>query len=270
MSEKQQKRQQEEVLNPLAVAKLLGPSNPKLDHLIRFLNTVRGTDKVLMFIQYWSKVIIWFLQRRSPALKTASSAISLIQRIKNFAGPVSDFRILLRYYGLLPMVQYMNYIEFNQPSSKLALTIERLQNWANVIYYPLEHIYWLGAHEVIPISEEKTNKIGMWSCRFWAAYVILEYGRLAEQYRNLRTRETGLLKRIKAGDIETHEDPEAEMASIKAERTSMIVNTCINTGYLPLTVHWSLERSSFPDVLVGVFGGFASVFQIYAAWKATA
>lgn len=48
-SEKQQqKRPQEEALNPLAIAKLLGPSNPKLDHLIRFLNTVRGTDKVLM------------------------------------------------------------------------------------------------------------------------------------------------------------------------------------------------------------------------------
>lgn len=128
------------------------------------------------------------------------------------------------------MVQYMNYLEYNQPPSQLALTIERLQNWANIIYYPLEHIYWLGAHQVIPISEEKTNKIGMWSCRFWAAYVILEYGRLGEQYRNLKKRETGLLKRIKAGDIETHEDPEAEMASIKAERTSMIVNTCINTG----------------------------------------
>lgn len=37
-----------EKLNPLAVAKLLGPSNPKLDHLVRFLNSVRGTDKVLM------------------------------------------------------------------------------------------------------------------------------------------------------------------------------------------------------------------------------
>ncbi|KAG2228584.1 hypothetical protein INT48_000004 [Thamnidium elegans] len=226
MSEKRQ----QEVTNPLAIAKLLGPSNPKLDHLIRFLNSVRGTDKVLMFIQYWSKIVIWFLQRRSPTLKTASTAISLIQRVQNFSGPVSDFRILLRYYGLLPMVQYMNYLEYNQPASKLSLTIERLQNWANIIYYPLEHIYWLGAHQVIPISEEKTNKIGMWSCRFWAAYVILEYGRLAEQYRNLRKKETGLLKRIKAGDVETHEDPEAEMASIKAERTSMIVNTCINTG----------------------------------------
>lgn len=37
-----------EPLNPLAVAKLLGPSTPTLDHLVRFLGTVRGTDKVLM------------------------------------------------------------------------------------------------------------------------------------------------------------------------------------------------------------------------------
>ncbi|KAI8989384.1 peroxisomal biogenesis factor 11 [Pilobolus umbonatus] len=260
----------QETLNPLAIAKLLGPSNPKLDHLIRFLNSVRGTDKVLMFIQYWSKVIIWFLQRRSPALQAVGKGVSLIQRIKNFSGPVSDFRILLRYYGLLPMVQYMNYIEYNPPQSKLALTIERLQNWSNIIYYPLEHIYWLGCHQVIPISQEKTDKIGMWSCRFWAAYVVLEYGRLFEQHRCLKEKETSLLKRIKSGDIGVKEDPEAEMGEIKAERTTMIINACINTGYLPLTVHWSLERSSFPDVLVGVFGGFASVFQIYSAWKATA
>ncbi|KAG0169115.1 hypothetical protein DFQ28_003929 [Apophysomyces sp. BC1034] len=252
-----------EPLNPLAIAKLLGPSNPKLDHLIRFLNSVRGTDKVLMFIQYWSKVVVWWLQRRGGVSGAAT-------RITNLSSPVSDFRILLRYYGLLPMVQYMNYIEFNPPASRLALTIERIQNWCNIIYYPLEHTYWLGAHQVLPISEEKTNKIGMWSCRFWAAYVVLEYGRLAEQYRLLRQRETGLLKRIKAGDITTEEDPEVEMAKIKAERTSIVVNTCINSGYLPLTVHWSLEKSSFPDVLVGVCGGFASIFQIYAAWKSAA
>lgn len=42
------------------------------------------------------------------------------------------------------------------------------------------------------------------------------------------------------------------------------------TSYLPLTVHWSLEKSSFPDVLVGVFGGFASIFQIYATWQSIA
>ncbi|KAI7871881.1 peroxisomal biogenesis factor 11 [Spinellus fusiger] len=254
-------------VSPLAVAKLLGPSNPTLDRLVRFLSSVRGTDKVLMFIQYWSKILVWFLQRRSPPLKIAVSVLTLAQRIQNFASPVSDFRILLRYYGLLPLLQYMNYIEHHPPASATALHIERLQNWCNVIYYPLEHIYWLGAHQIIPVSEEKTNAIGMWSCRFWAAYVLLEYARLADQHSGLKQRETDLLRRIKAGDIQTEEDPEADMARIKAERQSMLISACINTGYLPLTVHWSLKHSNFPDVLVGVFGGFASVLQIYTAWK---
>ncbi|KAI9265065.1 peroxisomal biogenesis factor 11 [Phascolomyces articulosus] len=249
-------------LNPLAIAKLLGPSNPKLDHLVRFLNTVRGTDKVLMFIQYWSKILIWLLNKRAGGLAT--------KRIQNFAGPVSDFRILLRYYGLLPMVQYMNYLEYNKPASKLALAIERVQNLSMIIYYPLEHIYWLSAHDVLPISTEKSDRIGIWSCRFWAAWVVMEYGRLYEQYRLLKKRETGLLKRIKAGDIETDEDPEAEMASIKAERSSIMVNTIINSGYLPLTAHWSVEQGLISDVWVGVFGGIAAIFQIKAAWQATA
>ncbi|KAI8065687.1 peroxisomal biogenesis factor 11 [Gongronella butleri] len=248
--------------NPLAIAKHLGPSNPRLDHLLRFLNTVRGTDKVLMFIQYWSKILVFLLQRRAGGRG--------VQRVQNLAGPVSDFRILLRYYGLLPMVQYMNYIEYNPSPSAFHQTIERLQNWANVIYYPLEHIYWLGAHQVIPMTEQKTNKIGIWSCRFWATYVVLEYVRLYEQYRMLRARETSLLKRIKAGDINDDEDPEQEMAAMKRERWAMLVNLGINSGYFPLTVHWSIENSGFPDVMVGVCGGFASLLQIYAAWRDTA
>jgi hypothetical protein len=50
-----EKKPQKEVINPLAIAKLLGPSNPKLDHLIRFLNSVRGTDKVLMVTFFFKK-----------------------------------------------------------------------------------------------------------------------------------------------------------------------------------------------------------------------
>ena len=40
--------------------------------------------------------------------------------------------------------------------------------------------------------------------------------------------------------------------------------------YLPLTVHWSLEKGLISDVMVGVFGGFTSILQVYAAWCATA
>ncbi|CAO3584528.1 unnamed protein product [Absidia cylindrospora] len=43
-TEKEQQQQQQPVkesFNPLAIAKYLGPSTPKLDHLLRFLNSVR-------------------------------------------------------------------------------------------------------------------------------------------------------------------------------------------------------------------------------------
>ncbi|CDH58280.1 hypothetical protein RO3G_04077 [Lichtheimia corymbifera JMRC:FSU:9682] len=252
-----------EPLNPLAIAKLLGPNTPTLDHFIRFFSTVRGTDKVLMFISYWSKVVIWFLQRRGVDPKIA-------MRIQNLAGPASDFRMLLRYYGLLPMIQYMKYLEYNKPPSKLTLHVERIQNLSMLFYYPLEHLYWLGAHQIVPMTENKANKISVWSCRAWAVWVILEFVRLGEQYRVLKHRETGLLKRIKAGDIESDEDPEAEMASMKAERSSIFVNTMMNIGYFPLTLHWSREAGLIPDVVVGMCGGFASLFQLYAAWRDTA
>ncbi|CAO3680643.1 unnamed protein product [Umbelopsis ramanniana] len=257
-------------LNPLTIAKVLGPSTPLLDRVIRFLNTVRGTDKVLMNIQYWSKIVIWFLQRRAgPAPIKGPAITTLAQHIKNFAGPVSDFRILLRYYGLLPMIQYMAYLEHNPSPSRLHLNLERIQNASMVIYYPLEHLYWLGAHNVIPLSEKKTNSIGIWSCRFWALWVVLEFGRIAEQYRLLKRKEKTLVKSIKDGEITEKTEREQQIASIKNEKKSLLLGTVINTGYLPLTVHWSLENSSFPDVLVGLFGGIAAVCQVYAAWQAT-
>ncbi|KAG2187481.1 hypothetical protein INT44_005170 [Umbelopsis vinacea] len=257
-------------LNPLTIAKLLGPSTPLLDRVIRFLNTVRGTDKVLMNIQYWSKIVVWFLQRRAgPASIKGPAVITLAQHIKNFAGPVSDFRILLRYYGLLPMIQYMAYLEHNPSPSRLHLNLERIQNLSMVIYYPLEHLYWLGAHNAISLSEKKTNSIGIWSCRFWALWVVLEFGRIAEQYRLLKKKETSLIKKIKDGEITDQAEKQQQIASIQSEKKSMLLGTVINTGYLPLTVHWSLENSTFPDVLVGLFGGIAAVCQVYAAWQAT-
>ncbi|KAG0084928.1 hypothetical protein BGZ93_004254 [Podila epicladia] len=252
----------------LALGKLF-PANPTLDHAVRFLSQVRGTDKTLMVVQYFSKIFIWYFLKRGRD--------STAQRIKNLAGPISDFRILLRYYGLLPLVQWMQYVDNNPSPSPLLLLLDRLQNICNLIYYPLEHIYWLGAHEVIPISMEKTNKIAIWSCRFWAAYVFLQFIHLAEEYRLYKARVQSVKTQIKAADTKATETGEpadktvykSELASLKAEKKGIIINTIINTGYLPLTVHWSLEKSSFPDVGVGMFGGVAALAQFYVAWKSS-
>ncbi|KAI8916115.1 peroxisomal biogenesis factor 11 [Gorgonomyces haynaldii] len=220
-----------------------------LDKLCRFLNSVRGTDKALMLVQYSSKIIIWHLQRLNKDSKLAV-------KVGNFSGPVSDFRILLRYYGLLPLVQWILYTEKNPSPNPLMQTIIRLQNVSNLIYYPLEHTYWLALHKVIDLSDETRDKIGMWSCRFWALYVVLYFYQLYEEYKDLKRKE---LKKL----------DDKQIKQLKDEKENLVVNTVINAAYFPLTVHWSLEKSSFPDIGVGIFGTIASVFQIYAAWKST-
>jgi hypothetical protein len=116
-------------------------------------------------IQYATKIINWHLRNGDPSSPLA-------QRLANLAGPVSDFRILLRYYGLIPLVQWIRYSEKNPAPTKKLQWLTRAQNFVNVCYYPLEHAYWLGLHQVIPMTPATRDKIGMWSCRFWAGYVV--------------------------------------------------------------------------------------------------
>lgn len=249
------------------------PSPPTLDRLIRFLNTIGGTDKTLMVIQYFSKVLMWYYNRNGKS--------SVAVRIGNFSGPVSDFRILLRYYGLLPMIQWAKYIEQTPPASPLLKRLERIEVISNILYYPLEHIYWLGAHNVIPISQATVNKVGMWSCRFWALYVLVHFVHLAEEYRLLKIKGRRLTAKL-AKDGESTEKPAGSSsgvavvtdpasidarASLDEEYKALALNTVVNAAHLPLTVHWSLENSGFPDVGVGFFGTIAAAVQFYNTWK---
>jgi hypothetical protein len=220
-----------------------------LEKLCRFLNSVRGTDKVFMFIQYSFKIITAFLLRKNPES-------SLATRLLNFSNPISDTRILLRYYGLIPLYQWIRYSEkFPAPTQKLQWII-RLENLVNVLYYPLEHLYWLGLHSVVPISPQLRDKIGMWSCRFWASYVILYFYQLFEEYKMLQQKKLG---KVSSQDLQV----------IKSEQKVLFLNTVVNSAYFPLTVHWSLENSSLSDLGVGVFGTVAAIGQIILAWKAS-
>ncbi|ORX82080.1 hypothetical protein K493DRAFT_326973 [Basidiobolus meristosporus CBS 931.73] len=226
----------------LVRASIAGP-NPNLDRLVKLFSTFRGNDKVLMLIQYTCKILVaYFNYRKKPGLAT---------RFANLGGPTADFRILLRYSGLVPMLQAILAVERSPPASRTLLWVERLQNLSMVIYYPLEHIYWLGAHNVIPLSTEKTNKISLWSCRFWAAYVVLQFIHSYEEYRLWNVKRIGLLK--KSGEDSV--DPN-EMEALMAEKRSIK-----DVAY---------QKSPIPEWFIGVCGVVAGLYQLQFAWESTA
>jgi hypothetical protein len=131
--------------------------------------------------------------------------------------------------GLLPIFQWLGSMEQTQPPSRKLLTIERLQGWSMLAYYPLEHVCFLAAQKIITLKAQRLNRIAIWSCRFWAAYVILQFVHLKEDNRILRLRE----KSLKGAEnvAEQRED-------ISRRKRALWNEFLVNVGYLPLTIHW--------------------------------
>ncbi|KAJ3514908.1 hypothetical protein NLJ89_g2089 [Agrocybe chaxingu] len=109
------------------------------------------------------------------------------------------------------------------------------------------------------------NTLGIWSCRCWAVYVVLHFAHLIEDRKLLKQRHSSLRKAKGTGLTKE------EKAEMQQRWDAFWSEVIINLGYLPLTIHWSLEKGLFKnDLWVGVFGLIASVASFRTGWKATA
>jgi len=235
-----------------------------------------------MIIQYALKLVIPFLNLRArlqhraglrkDAISPAAGSLSKLYAL------IGDSRMLWRFWGLLPIYQWMTSLERMPPPTRKLMNIERLQGWSMLAYYPLEHLYYLRVNGLLsqsitlPFIKKKIhldiNKLGLWSTRFWALYVFLQFSHLREDFKLLKIREKALSKaKGKAKAI----DETAEKTELASRWDALVNELAVNIGYLPLTLHWSLEKGLFDnEVWVGIFGLIAGVASFRSGWKATA
>ncbi|KAF8896178.1 hypothetical protein BD779DRAFT_1494366 [Infundibulicybe gibba] len=234
---------------------LLQPSET-VDHLVRYLGTWSGSDKLFMVIQYAVKLIVPLLHLRARlqhrvGLKKEpfSRAAAGYAKLGSILG---NSRTMWRIWGLLPIVQWLISLERNpQPTRKL-LVIERLQGWSMLAYYPLEHFSYLSTSGIIPSTIPTLSSIfstgkpitldpdslGIWSCRFWALYVFLQFAHLREDWKLLQAHKKSLRK-VKGSGLASSE------RELQQRWDSYWNDLVTNIGYLPLTLHWSLKQGLF-------------------------
>jgi hypothetical protein len=136
-------------------------------------------------------------------------------------------------------------MERNPPPTRTLHTIERLQGWSMLGFYPLEHLYYLRAHNLIPTSipslsailgrsskriSLNENKLILWSSRFWLLYIVLQFAHLREDRKLLLTRHRNLRKG-KGLSAEDKEDLRKRWDSLGNELVA-------NAANLPLALHW--------------------------------
>jgi len=147
---------------------------------------------------------------------------------------------------LLPIFQWLISLERKPQPTRNLQVIERLQGWAMLGYYPLEHLSYLVSHGIIParirnpvsvFSGKKTvgldgGVLGRWSCRFWALYVLLQFAHLGEDRQLLRSRQKALRKARGTGLTAM------EKQELGQRWDGWWSEVVVNLGYLPLTIHW--------------------------------
>ncbi|KAF8972161.1 hypothetical protein BDZ97DRAFT_1783476 [Flammula alnicola] len=240
---------------------LVKPSET-LDHLVRYLGTWSGSDKLFMVIQYALKLIVPFLELRArlqhrAGMRDAPKSQSA-EGYAKLSSLLGDSRTLWRIWGLLPIFQWLISLERSPPATRKLLTIERLQGWSMLAYYPLEHLYYFGLHGIIPssipspstiFSAKKRrlaldfNKIAIWSTRFWAIYVVLHFAHLMEDRKLLKLRHSSIRK-AKGTGLTREEKSEMEQ-----RWDAFWSEVVINLGYLSNRYYFrrSLEKGLFKN-----------------------
>jgi Peroxisomal biogenesis factor 11 (PEX11) len=252
------------ITSPTAPSSFLHPS-PLLDRICKWLSTLVGTDQLIMLIQYSVDIITHHMDVHTPArllalighyfpmltyppMKLSSPPSILSTCLKRLSAKLADGRILLRLQGIIPTFQWFLATHASPPSDPTLAKVAKLQTYANLLYYPLENAAYLASHSILPMSKRTESELWLWSSRFWAAYVALEFVRL---YRERELNRKG---------------KEVEKSTPEGRNKRWWAQLLINLAYAPQTIHWSIEGGLFRDVEVAYFGVIAAITSIYLAW----
>jgi hypothetical protein len=154
----------------------------------------------------------------------------------------------------------MSLSKYPPATTKLA-TIERFQCYMMLAYYPLEHLFYLRVHDIIPPfiwvpwSWKPTllhpGKLVKWSCRFLAVYLLLQFAHLNEDRKLLLKKERALTKA-------SGEEAETERVELKKKWAALKVATISTACKLPTSLHWYVLFSPY-FAACSLFPGFGTI-----------
>ncbi|KAG7381689.1 hypothetical protein PHYPSEUDO_005736 [Phytophthora pseudosyringae] len=142
--------------------------------------------------------------------------------------------------------------------------IVSLQALSMLVYYPLEHISYVGfvAPKLLNID---AMKISRKSCQAWGIYILLDVYANALRIRALTAKE----KQIKEEEDISDEERATQLAAIQARRRELYYVQLRNFFYAGSCLHWSLEKGFLPEPLVSFFCAAEAGVGLWRSWKNT-
>ena len=180
------------------------------------------------------------------------------QSVSALARVGDDVRIFSRLWGLLKIWSCAARLWRSTPKDRATRSILWTQVVAGFTLKYMENCAYLASKGVLGFSEKKIGRWYKWSARLWATHVLLELVRLA--------RETAV--HDQEGSSGDADGDEKEMKIAKAKQvTKWWRDVYVNVAWMPLTIHWSMERGFAGEGLIALLGWIPGVVSRKEASK---
>ncbi|XP_072759387.1 peroxisomal membrane protein 11C [Anoplolepis gracilipes] len=213
-----------------------------------YLKTYSGRDKMLRTLSYSAKLFT-----------VCTSSKNTEKKLETFGSQMSHCRMMLRLLDDLPMLHYIiTYGWGKKEPDWLIRWSQVIQNVVDIIYYPIEHIYWAGQHKIISINSDKWSLATTW---FWIVSLHLSLFRSLRLLQKLQKYKMGL-KKINPDAQNTLKEVNEQQQNAVLVCTRLALDITYAISYLPPGVLWG---GRFRTWHVGALGTISSLIGLYQA-----
>merc|ERR1712137_64650 len=187
-----------------------------------------GWDSVLRLLGYAAKIAYALLQTKSKVLAT---------KVKVIDSTISEYRTVTRFTGIPDSVEgFVSQFSKQSKEDPVIYNAEMAQHISMLAYYPLEHLSYLRDKNILKGSSDDT---WLYSSRAWAIWTLLEIFIQQRKYATATDKEKKYIR--------------------------LYLLKCFSD--FCLAYHWSVKKSMFSDLTIGVIGFIGTSISLYQKWN---
>lgn len=230
-----------------------------LESLVNVLESYRGRDKVIRTVCYGSQLVGGVLPEMTE------SAAQLGKSLLLFSAQLSQCRTVLRLFDDLSMLAYSQSYGLGAREKDLSLRwMSVLNNLADQLYYPCEHIAWAAETDLIKVQPDKW---WTFSTTLWGVSLLLGILRSIRLLMLLRRK-----LRTCAGNNVNIDGNISSQSQLRRQMRLEFLSVLSSMADLSNAIHWMppgfLWAGYFPNWLVGLMGttsSFMGLIQMNAS-----
>ncbi|KAK7889112.1 hypothetical protein WMY93_024672 [Mugilogobius chulae] len=225
---------------------------PRMEELVRLLETYRGRDKVIRTACYGAQLVGGVLSRSpSPDASFGHVGRSLLL----FSAQLSHCRTVLRLFDDLSMLAYSQSYGLGATEEDSCVRwLSVLTNAADQLYYPCEHVAWAADARLVPVRSDRWWTL---STALWGTSLLLGI---------LKSLRVLVLLKKKLKKCSRSEEDRSRVTDLRRQVQSELLSLLSSAADLSNAVHWMPEgflwAGRFPVWTVGLMGTISSVIGL--------